>query len=93
MVEMSMKMYARIQDGLVAELLRTDGDITTMFHPAIVWIDVSSEPGVSDGWRFDGKTFTPPPPSPSTAALPTIADLQARLVAIGAQLEALTKSG
>ena len=31
-----MKTYARIQDGLVAELLQTDGDITSLFNPALV---------------------------------------------------------
>ncbi len=86
-----MKIYARIHDGLVAELLRTDGDITTMFHPAIVWVDASSALGVSDGWSFDGKIFTPPPAPPPIAPGPTIAELRARIAVIGAQLAALTK--
>ncbi len=56
-----MKTYARIQDGLVAELLKTDGDITSMFNPALVWVDVSSQPDIAEGWHFDGTKFTPPP--------------------------------
>ena len=40
-----MKTYARIQDGRVAELFATDGDITSMFNPALVWVDVSSQAG------------------------------------------------
>ena len=56
-----MKTYARIQDGLIAELLKTDGDITSMFNHALVWMDISSQPNVGEGWHFDGTKFTPPP--------------------------------
>ena len=44
-----MKTYARIQDGLVAETLKTEGDITSMFNPALVWVDVSSRPDIAEG--------------------------------------------
>ena len=55
-----MKKYARIQGGLVAELLLTEGDIAAMFNPAIAWIDVTSGPAIAEGWRFDGTNFAPP---------------------------------
>jgi hypothetical protein len=88
-----MKTYARIQQGLVAEMLKTDGDITAMFNPALDWVDVSSEPSVADGWIFDGKSFTPPPASPTVAPTPTIAELQAQLTILSAQLEVLSNKG
>jgi hypothetical protein len=85
-----MKTYARIQDGLVAELLRTAGDITSMFNPALVWIDVSDRADVAEGWRFDGTAFSPPPaPPPPAAPVTTIVELQAQLAALSQQLAAL----
>ena len=89
-----MKTYARIQDDLVAELLKTDGDIKSMFHPALVWVDVSSQANVAEGWQFDGTNFTPPPvppPAPPPAGpAPTIAGLQAQLAVLSAQLATLS---
>jgi hypothetical protein len=87
---MSMKTYARIQDGLVAELLKTDGDITSMFHPTLVWVDVSLQSNIAEGWHFDGMTFTPPPATPPAAPVPTIAELQAQLATLSAQLATLS---
>ena len=85
-----MKTYARIQDGLIAELLKTDSDITNMFNPALFWVDVSSHADIAEGWHFDGTNFTPPPAPPPAAPLPTIAELQAQLAMIGAQLATLS---
>lgn len=88
-----MKTYARIQDGLVAELLQTDDNIVTMFHPALIWVDVSSEPEVSYGWVYNGKNFTAPPAFPPVEPAPTIAELQAQIAALGAQLAVLSRHG
>ena len=55
-----MKTYARIEGGVVVELLQTDGDIAKMFHPNIIWIDVSSVVEVAEGWRLVGDQFFPP---------------------------------
>ena len=41
-----MKTYARIENNTVIELLRTDGDIATMFHRDLHWIDVTGESNV-----------------------------------------------
>jgi hypothetical protein len=90
MVGTSMKTYARIQDGLVAELLQTDGDITSLFNPALTWVDVSSQSDIAEGWHFDGTNFTPPPPPPPPAPGPTIAELQTQLAALSAQLAELS---
>jgi hypothetical protein len=87
---MSMKTYARIEDGLIAELLRTEDDITSLFHPALSWVEVSSQPDIAVGWHFDGTDFTPPSPPPPAAPGPTIAELQRQLAALSAQLAALS---
>ena len=85
-----MRTYARIQDGLIAELLKTDGDITNMFNPALVWVDVSSQPNVADGWNYDGTDFTAPAVSPRAISGPTLVELQAQIAALSAQLTALS---
>ena len=84
-----MKTYARIQDGLVAELLETDGDITSMFSPALIWVDISSLFNVAEGWRYDGTSFEAPSAPPPAAPAPTIAELQAQIAALGVQIAAL----
>jgi hypothetical protein len=84
-----MKTYARIQDARVAELFATDGDITSMFNPALVWVDISSRPDIVEGWTYDGAAFAPPPAPPPTASGPTIAQLQAQIAALSAQLATL----
>ena len=78
------------QDGLIVELLKTDSDITNKFNPALFWVDVSSHADIVEGWRFDGKNFTAPPAPPPAAAVPTIAELQAQIAVISAQLAALS---
>jgi len=84
-----MKTYARIQDGAVAELLTTDIEIIGRFHPALIWVDVTSETGIAPGWQKDARGFLPPPAPPPVAA-PTLAQLKAQLATISAQLATLT---
>jgi hypothetical protein len=86
-----MRLYARIQDGVVAELLATDGDITTMFNPALLWVDISSRPEISAGWQLDGTEFIAPSPAPPAAPPLTIAELQAQIAQLSAQLTALSR--
>ena len=62
-----MKSYARIDGGLVAELFSTDGDITEMFHPELVWVEVPSGADVGCGWRFTAGEFIAPIPTSPTA--------------------------
>jgi hypothetical protein len=88
-----MRIYARIQNGIVAELLKTEGDITRMFNWALVWVDVSSQADVAEGWHFDGTQFiTPASPQP-VAQIPSITELQAQLAALSAQIAALRGGG
>ena len=57
---MSMETYVRIENDTVIELLKTDGDIATMFHRDLHWTDVSGDSDVAYGWRYDGKCCLPP---------------------------------
>lgn len=55
-----MKNYARIDGGLVAELFSTDGDITEMFHPDLVWVEVPDGVDAATGWAYDNGKFAAP---------------------------------
>lgn len=56
------KQYANIYEGKVVEIISTGNDITEMYHPSMLWVDISSiQPppiaGMSaeeeaDVWRF-----------------------------------------
>jgi hypothetical protein len=85
-----MKTYARIVDGAIAELLTTDGDITKMFNPAIIWVDVTGQ-AVQVGWLQQASGFVEPPPVVATIQAPTLATLQAQLATLAAQIAALQK--
>ena len=86
-----MKTFARIQDGLVAELLSTDFDIATLFNSALAWVDVSNVTGIAPGWRQNADGFSPPP-TPPVPTPPTLVELQTQLDTISAQIAALAKS-
>ncbi|WP_347904448.1 tail fiber assembly protein [Pseudomonas purpurea] len=64
-----MNKYTRIESGAVAELLEVEGDITEMFHPDLVWVDVTGQEvfekwvAVSDKGKW---TFSPDVPAPMT---------------------------
>lgn len=64
-----MTTYARLADGVVYELLTTDGDITEMFPPGMEWIALGEEDSdVAQGWVYDAATQTfsaPVPPVPT----------------------------
>lgn len=88
-----MRKFARIQDGRVVELSNAPTDISTMFHPALVWVDVSSENGnIAEGWAYDGSVFSPPSPS-QPVMLPTlIDDIHKQLIALTVRVEAIKQS-
>ncbi len=71
-----MKTYARIVDGIVAEIVKnspSDGPIDQRFHPAFVaaMIEVVGGVPVLPGWLWDGLSFAPPPPAAEASAPPT----------------------
>lgn len=61
-----MSIFARIDDGAVAELFIADS-IVGLFHPALVWVDITDyDPQPQERWlavETDGIwAFSPPPP-------------------------------
>lgn len=60
-----MKNYARIDESIVVELLSTDGDITEMFHPDLIWVEIFDDTFPAIGWSFQDGVFSPPPPPTS----------------------------
>lgn len=70
-------IWARISDGLVAELITTDADVNTLYTPEIVATLVKADNTVREGWAWDGQAFAAP-----ITPLPTIDDeLDARIAA------------
>lgn len=84
---MMMKTYARIQAGLVAELITTDANIAELFHPDLVWVDVGgAQP--APGWTYAAGEFSPPAPT-----VPSLADARAAAVRqIDAEADAIRKA-
>lgn len=86
-----MKKYARIYNGSVVELFETDGDITQMFHPDFIWVDITdlAEPP-DERWNaieVDGVwSFTPyVPPLPTAEEI--LASQSAKLVVLKSEAE------
>jgi hypothetical protein len=85
-----MRTYARIEGGRVAEFFSTASDIRQLFHPSLIWVEVSGQADVKLGWTFDGKTFAAAPTVvPSEQEVLTVADLQRRLELLSAQINKL----
>lgn len=64
-----MTMWARIENGTVAEI--TDLDPAGRFHPSLTWVACAAE--VKAGWLCDGQSFAAPAPLPA----PTRAEVEA----------------
>ena len=90
---MTLKTYARVQDGIVAELMRTGAVISTLFHPGLTWIDVSGQPTVAEGWTFDGTRFAPVATPVEPAGLPTMPQILADLASLKAEVAAMKAQG
>jgi hypothetical protein len=87
-----MRTYARIANGVVAELVSTAGDISTMFHPSLSFVETTGM-DVAVGWRQAEGGFAPPPPLVDTPRRPTLAELEAGLTVLAGQLAALRAQG
>lgn len=88
---MTVKTYARIQGGVVVELLRSALPASTLFHTGLAWVDISNQPNVTTGWTFDGTNFTRPAPVAAPAELPTMAQLLADVATLKAELAILKR--
>lgn len=84
-----MKTYARISQGRVVELLTTSQDVSLLFHPSLQWVEVTNHPPLV-GWaqQQDG-SFSAPTQPPASLQPPTLAELEAQLAALAAQIAAL----
>lgn len=72
-----MRTYARIVNGVVAELMPLDDRFTLAdaVHPSLAsqFVDATAVAGVAQGWLYANGTFTPPPP-------PSLDTLRARKI-------------
>lgn len=73
--------YARIEDNTVMELFSTDKDISTLFHPDLVWVQCE-DASVQTGYLYDSISgvFSPKPVDPNI-------EKNARIVTIMAELD------
>jgi len=65
------------------------------FHPALRWLE-AKDPNVAVGWVVEGaEGLAPPKPvaavAPAAAPLPTLAELNARVIELAAEVAALTR--
>ena len=83
-----MKTYARIADGVVAELLVTGEDISALFHPCLRWLAVA-DPRIQVGWREGSDGFAAPPPMVDALHAPSLTELRTELAMLTARVAAL----
>jgi hypothetical protein len=50
-----MRIWGRIADGVVCELVHSDRAISELFHPALHWVDMTDQAEVAEGWLWDGE--------------------------------------
>ena len=72
--------YARIEDGQVLEFLEYDGDITKIFQPDYLWIDVTGNDDVKENWvattdATGAHTFQPQPESVTTDQIISVVNI------------------
>ena len=86
-----MKTYARVEHGVVRELVETDQPIEDLFHPGLLWVDIQGMPGVCPSWTVTQEGFSPPEPEKVVAATPTvdIAELMRQLNELREHIQAL----
>jgi hypothetical protein len=87
-----MRTYARILNGRVVELATTGSNISTMFHPALVWVDASSMTDIEEGWTYDGSVFARSTVPEILPPVLSMSALQTQLAFLTAQLAALSKA-
>ena len=84
-------MYARVEHGVVRELVETDRRIEELYHPGLFWVDTQNMPGVQEGWTAGQEGFAPPEPDKVAPTLPTvdIAELTRRVDELREQIRML----
>lgn len=65
-----MKTYARIEDQRVAEIVALNVKPEKLYHPSLVWVDITALPEQPDiNYRYSGGVFTAPVTDTENAAL------------------------
>lgn len=85
-----MAVYARIADGVVAELITVEGDppveerFPQVILDTLVEIPEDRVETVREGWTYSASGFEPPPPPPPTPEppAPTKEELLQRIIAL-----------
>ena len=83
-----MRVFARIEDGVVRELHATEQDVAEKFHAALRWVEVTGQE-IAEGLRETEQGFVRPVESVVAAVVPTVASLQAELAALSARIASL----
>lgn len=83
-----MRHYAHIVAGVVVETLATEASISSLFHPAMTWLEIPPGSEAAPGWHWDGGQFSPPflSATPIAHSVPNVA---AELVTLQLRLNAL----
>ena len=84
-----MRVFARIEDGVVRELHWAEADISGRFHAALRWVEVTGR-DVKEGFRETEAGFVAPVEEAVEAVMePTIGELQAAVAELGARIAAM----
>lgn len=57
-----MTAYARVENGVVIEILDIGLDPNEIYPPEIPWTPIPEGIPVDQGWLYDGENFSEPPP-------------------------------
>lgn len=84
-----MTKHARIEKGIVCEVIETDHPIAALYHPDLLWIEIDGSQDVVPGWvmRLDGFSPPDPVPVPESASQPDLAQLLHRLTSLESRLD------
>ncbi|MGI4801648.1 MAG: hypothetical protein ACRYG8_47990 [Janthinobacterium lividum] len=84
-------MYARVEQGIVREILETNQRIEELYHPDLLWVDIQDKPDVRPGWIVGHEGFAPPEPEEVAPVAPPvdIAELMRRVDELREQIRVL----
>ena len=89
---MRIRRLARIDAGVVVEILEAKLDPSQLFHSSLQFIDVTDQTTVGLNWRYDGSVFTPPIAVPLvTPSVPAMSDLKAQIDLLSEQFALLSE--
>ncbi len=83
-----MGIFARIENGVVAEVIATERDIGELFHPAMGWVETAGRE-VAAGFAYVEGVFVAPPAEVAAPVVDTVASLQAQIAELAARVAAL----